>query len=207
MISANFDQWLPGHTDAFLLTEPADPAQRGARKPYDQVHLGVGAASFGNVLVGLYGLWHNQRGTKPKRPAGPGSATPAPPAIWASSSATTGFISASRSKATLTSRALTRPPRRSRAKNTRRSCASRATASSTSGRDPHLSRPLAERGIRHGLFGRSRAGDDSPRPLGGPRALPEDSNTIEPRARSGPRRCNCPLAGPRPAQCRPCRTA
>ena len=28
-------------------------------QPYDQVHLGVGAASYGNVCVGLYGLWHD----------------------------------------------------------------------------------------------------------------------------------------------------
>jgi len=62
IISPDFDRWLPGHTNAFLITEPADPAQRGTLKPYDQVHLGIGAASFGNVLVGLYGLWHNQPG-------------------------------------------------------------------------------------------------------------------------------------------------
>ncbi len=30
---------------------------------YDQVHLGVGAASFGNVCIGLYGLWHNADNT------------------------------------------------------------------------------------------------------------------------------------------------
>jgi len=62
IISPDFDRWLPGHANAFLITEPADPAQRGTLKPYDQVHLGIGAASFGNVLVGLYGLWHNQPG-------------------------------------------------------------------------------------------------------------------------------------------------
>jgi hypothetical protein len=28
------------------------------------VHLGVGAASFGNVCVGLYGLWHNMENSK-----------------------------------------------------------------------------------------------------------------------------------------------
>ena len=37
-----------------------DPALRGSGGRYDQVHLGVGAASFGNVLVGVYGLWHNR---------------------------------------------------------------------------------------------------------------------------------------------------
>jgi hypothetical protein len=59
VISTNFDRWLPGDTAAFLLPEPADPAARGQVLPYDQVHLGVGAASFGSVCVGLYGLWHN----------------------------------------------------------------------------------------------------------------------------------------------------
>lgn len=62
LISPNFDRWLPGDTQAFNLPEPADPAARGQTKPYDQVHLGVGAASFGNVCVGLYGIWHNAPG-------------------------------------------------------------------------------------------------------------------------------------------------
>lgn len=62
IVSANFGTWLPGHTDAFLLPEPAKPEDRGMLKPYDQVHLGVGAAPFGNVVVGLYGLWHNKSG-------------------------------------------------------------------------------------------------------------------------------------------------
>ena len=61
--AVNFDEpWLPGDTGAFLLPEPADPAQRGQTKPYDQVHLGVGATSLGNVVIGLYGLWHNEEG-------------------------------------------------------------------------------------------------------------------------------------------------
>jgi hypothetical protein len=59
VLSPDFDNWLPGHTDAFLLPEPDHPADRGHLKPYDQVHIGVSAASFGNVLVGLYGIWHN----------------------------------------------------------------------------------------------------------------------------------------------------
>ncbi|MBL4574880.1 MAG: hypothetical protein JKY51_02120 [Opitutaceae bacterium] len=59
VLSPNFDDWIPGHTDAFLLPEPEHPADRGHLKPYDQVHVGVSAASFGNVLVGLYGIWHN----------------------------------------------------------------------------------------------------------------------------------------------------
>ena len=60
-VSPDFSRWLPASAAAFLLPEPANPADRGGNKPYDQVHLGVGAASFGNVAVGLYGLWH-QRG-------------------------------------------------------------------------------------------------------------------------------------------------
>jgi len=67
LLSVNFDQWQPGHADAFLLPEPADPTQRGGRKPYDQVHLGVGGAGFGNVAVALYGLWHNQPGDETKK--------------------------------------------------------------------------------------------------------------------------------------------
>ena len=62
ILSPDFEQWLAGDTTAFSLPEPAKPADRGSHKPYDQVHLGVGAASFGNVAVGLYGLWHNEPG-------------------------------------------------------------------------------------------------------------------------------------------------
>jgi hypothetical protein len=62
IISTDFDHWLAGDTGAFLLPEPANPEDRGQTKPYDQVHLGVGAASFGNVAVGLYGIWHNAPG-------------------------------------------------------------------------------------------------------------------------------------------------
>ena len=58
-VSTDFEEWLQGWADGFLLPEPADPAKRGSREHYDQVHVGVGAASFGNVQVGLYGLWHN----------------------------------------------------------------------------------------------------------------------------------------------------
>lgn len=62
ILSTNFDQWLNGDTGAFLLAEPANPAERGQYSPYDQVHLGVGAASYGSVAVGFYGLWHNEPG-------------------------------------------------------------------------------------------------------------------------------------------------
>jgi hypothetical protein len=60
IVSPDFDHWLQEWGDAFLLPEPADPNQRGSRKPYDQVHIGVGAAPFDNVLVGLYCIWHNR---------------------------------------------------------------------------------------------------------------------------------------------------
>jgi hypothetical protein len=56
----DFDRWPDVWQWAFALPEPVDPALRGANKPYDQVHLGVGATSFGNVCVGLYGLWRDR---------------------------------------------------------------------------------------------------------------------------------------------------
>jgi hypothetical protein len=58
-LSYDFDHWNEGAVESFALPEPRDPAARGINGNYDQVHLGVGAASFGNVCVGLYGLWHN----------------------------------------------------------------------------------------------------------------------------------------------------
>ena len=60
IMSPDFEHWLPECGESFLLPEPADPAARGVAKPYDQVHIGVGAAGFGNVLVGLYCIWHNE---------------------------------------------------------------------------------------------------------------------------------------------------
>ncbi len=62
IVSVDFKTWIPGNSDAFLLPEPADPKQRGPYGLYDQVHIGVGGASFGSVVVGLYGIWHNQAG-------------------------------------------------------------------------------------------------------------------------------------------------
>lgn len=62
VLSPDFAHWLAGDTNAFALPEPANPEDRGTTKPYDQVHLGVGAQSFGNVAVGFYGIWHNQPG-------------------------------------------------------------------------------------------------------------------------------------------------
>lgn len=58
-LSPDFDHWVDGAVESFCLPEPADPGARGISGKYDQVHLGVGAASFGNVCVGLYGIWHN----------------------------------------------------------------------------------------------------------------------------------------------------
>jgi len=60
VVSPDFEHWLQEYGESFLLPEPSDPAARGCDKPYEQVHIGVGAASFGNVCVGLYGLWHNR---------------------------------------------------------------------------------------------------------------------------------------------------
>ena len=58
--SGDFDHWPDFWEPSFALPEPRDRSLRGTGKPYDQVHLGVGAASFGNVCVGVYGLWHDQ---------------------------------------------------------------------------------------------------------------------------------------------------
>ena len=58
-VSYDWDRWPDTLATAFALAEPEDRSKRGMGGDYDQVHLGVGAASFGNVCVGLYGLWHN----------------------------------------------------------------------------------------------------------------------------------------------------
>ena len=60
IVSPDFERWLPEYGESFLLPEPANPAERGVAMPYDQEHIGVGATSFGNVLVGLYCIWHNE---------------------------------------------------------------------------------------------------------------------------------------------------
>ena len=60
VVSPDFEHWLQEPGESFMMPEPADPAQRGGRKAYDQAHIGVGATSFGNVLVGLYCAWHNK---------------------------------------------------------------------------------------------------------------------------------------------------
>ncbi len=56
----DFDRWPDLSEWAFALPEPSAPSARGVPKPYDQVHLGVGGTSLGNVCVGVYGLWHDQ---------------------------------------------------------------------------------------------------------------------------------------------------
>lgn len=58
-VTTDFSKWPDMLAEAFALPEPEDASLRGVSGDYDQVHLGVGAASFGNVCVGLYGLWHN----------------------------------------------------------------------------------------------------------------------------------------------------
>ena len=59
-VSPDFDNWVEGYAEAFMLPEPRDPAKRGGQNQYDQVHIGVGGASLGNVAVGLLGLWHER---------------------------------------------------------------------------------------------------------------------------------------------------
>jgi hypothetical protein len=51
-ISPDFDHWLQEAAESFALPAAESPKR-------DEVHLGVGAASFGNVAVGLYCIWHN----------------------------------------------------------------------------------------------------------------------------------------------------
>jgi len=60
MLSNDFDNWIQEWGVSFVLPEPVDHDKRGPGKPYDQVHLGTGAVSYGNVAVGLYALWHDK---------------------------------------------------------------------------------------------------------------------------------------------------
>jgi hypothetical protein len=59
MVSTDFDHWLGEWADSFRLPEPPNPGDRSMGKSYTQVHLGTGAVSYGNVLVGLYCIWHD----------------------------------------------------------------------------------------------------------------------------------------------------
>ena len=63
-VTYDWDSWPDVVSEAFALAEPEDRGIRGMNGAYDQVHLGVGAASFGNVCVGLYGLWHNAENSR-----------------------------------------------------------------------------------------------------------------------------------------------
>ena len=58
-VSTDFDHWLPESAASFLLPDPADAGKTVEHLRRDEAHLGVGAAPFGNVLVGLYCPWHN----------------------------------------------------------------------------------------------------------------------------------------------------
>ncbi|MCB9783043.1 MAG: hypothetical protein H6751_08785 [Candidatus Omnitrophica bacterium] len=58
-VSPDFMNWDRTYRPSFRLPEPDDVEKRGLVGDYPQVHLGVGATSFGNVAVGLYGIWHN----------------------------------------------------------------------------------------------------------------------------------------------------
>jgi len=60
-VSPDFDHWPIEQAESFFLPEPSPASGWRWDQKFDQVHLGVGAASFGNMAVGLYGLWH-QRG-------------------------------------------------------------------------------------------------------------------------------------------------
>lgn len=66
-ISTDFDHWFGEEVLAFALPEPVKGADRGGTKIYDQVHLGVGGKSLGNVVIGLFGRWHNQPADEPER--------------------------------------------------------------------------------------------------------------------------------------------
>lgn len=63
-VSTDFKHWLSESAPSFRTAEPAEGAGWGTHGmtggAYTQVHLGVGATSLGNVVVGLYGMWHQR---------------------------------------------------------------------------------------------------------------------------------------------------
>jgi len=72
-ISADFDNWIQGPAESFHLPQESpwsDSSGVSVSKASEEVHLGVGAASMGNVLVGLYGLWHNRPGPEGSESSG-----------------------------------------------------------------------------------------------------------------------------------------
>lgn len=64
-VSPDFTHWLPQSAPSFKTAEPVRGAGWGTHgnsgDNYTQVHLGVGAKSLGNVVVGLYGMWHQRQ--------------------------------------------------------------------------------------------------------------------------------------------------
>ncbi|NUQ65012.1 MAG: hypothetical protein HUU20_21315 [Pirellulales bacterium] len=58
-VSTDFDHWLPEPAESFVLPDPADAGKTVEHGRRDETHIGVGAAPFGNVLVGIYCIWHN----------------------------------------------------------------------------------------------------------------------------------------------------
>lgn len=64
-VSPDFVHWLPQSAPSFKTAEPKDGSGWGTHgqsgDDYLQVHLGVGATSFGNVTVGLYGMWYQRQ--------------------------------------------------------------------------------------------------------------------------------------------------
>ena len=63
-VSPDFENWLPESAPSFRTAEPTEGAGWGTHGAtggaYTQVHLGVGATSLGNVVVGLWGMWYQR---------------------------------------------------------------------------------------------------------------------------------------------------
>ncbi|MSU65388.1 MAG: hypothetical protein EXS38_04630 [Opitutus sp.] len=64
-VSTDFENWQPEPAPSFKVPEPLVGSGMGTNAKdggtYTQVHLGVGAVSFGNVSVGLWGMWNNRQ--------------------------------------------------------------------------------------------------------------------------------------------------
>lgn len=63
-ISTDFEHWLPEPAPSFKVPEPVENSGYGTHglppANYTQDHLGVGAATYGNVAIGLWGMWNNR---------------------------------------------------------------------------------------------------------------------------------------------------